>query len=221
MAKTDALLEAIQADDGDAIRALLAKDASLADATGPDGVSGVLIALYMGRKEAAAALREAKKALDVFEAAALGEVEELFRRIGEDPSRVNAFSPDGFQPLGLAAFFGHPTAVKLLLSRGADPGTHARNAQRVAPLHSAVAQGNPESVNAILEAGADPNAKQAGGFTPLLAAVAKGHADNVKALLAKGADPALANDAGATPLALARARKHAEIAALLEACGAR
>ena len=27
----------------------------------------------------------------------------------------------GFSPLGLAAFFGHPDAVKLLLARGADP----------------------------------------------------------------------------------------------------
>ena len=217
---TDELLDAIKADDGAAVRALLAKEPALAEATGPDGVSAVLIALYMGRKDAAAALRAAKPSLDVFEAAALGEVEELFRRIGEDPSRVNAFAPDGFQPLGLAAFFGHPTAVKLLLSRGADPNSHAKNAQRVAPLHSAVAQGDPASVKALLDAGADPNARQAGGFTPLLVAAAKGQLDNAKALVEKGADPNGANDAGATPLALARARKHEAIVALLESKGA-
>jgi uncharacterized protein len=218
---TDELLEAIKNDDGDGIRELIAKEPVLASAAGPDGVSGLMMALYMGRKDAVAALREAKKTLDVFEAAALGEVEELFRRIGEDPARVNAFSPDGFQPLGLAAFFGHPTAVKLLLTRGADPKSAAKNAQRVAPLHSAVAQGNTESVRALLDAGADPNARQQGGFTPLLVAAAKGQLENVKLLVEKGADPNGANDAGGTPLILARARKHDAIVEFLQSKGAR
>ena len=43
----------------------------------------------------------------IFAAAAKGQTAELQSLIEKDPELVNAYSPDGFTPLGLAAFFGH------------------------------------------------------------------------------------------------------------------
>lgn len=221
MARIDELMDAVRRDDAEDVTALLRAEPALAEAKDAAGVPVLLQALYMGRREAAAAIRAVRTSLDVHEAAAFGDIGQLRKRLDEDLMRANEYAADGFQPLGLAAFFGQPDAVKLLLSRGADVSAPSRNAQRVAPLHSAVAQGNAESVKALLEAGADPNARQQGGFTPLLVAAAKGQLENVKLLVSGGADPNGANDAGATPLVLARARKHAEIVSFLESKGAR
>jgi ankyrin repeat protein len=113
----------------------------------------------------------------VFEAAALGRVERLRELLDQDPARANAFGDDGFQPLGLACFFGHVEAARLLLDRGADPDSLARNEHiEPGPLHSASASENKgpelryELCELLLDHGADPNLRQGGGFTALDAA---------------------------------------------------
>jgi len=215
------LLEAIRADDAEGVEALLAKEPGLAEIRDANGVPPLLLALYQGKRAAAAAIRKHRASPDVYEAAAVGDLRALEARLAEDPARLDAFAGDGFSALGLAAFFGQPEAVKLLLKKGANVKLASQNAQRVQPLHSAVAQGGVESVKALLAAGADPNARQQGGFTPLLVAAAKGNLEIVKLLLLNGADPNGRNDAGATPLTLAAARRHADVIALLVAKGAR
>jgi len=133
-------------------------------------MSRLLEALYAGQDEQVAELLAARPELDVFEAAAFGRTERLRELLDEDAARANAFGEDGFQPLGLACFFGHVEAARLLLERGADPNTLARNEHiQTNALHAAAAGVNKdeptryELCELLLEHGADPSIPQGGG----------------------------------------------------------
>jgi ankyrin repeat protein len=134
-------------------------------------MSELLQALYRGDRARVNELLADDPELHMFEAAAFGRLDRLRELLDEDPSRANAFnSDDGFQPLGLACFFGHVDAARLLLERGADPNTLARNEHiQTNALHAAAASENKdpavryELCRLLLEHGADPNARQGGG----------------------------------------------------------
>ncbi len=182
------LFDAIAAGDTDRVRDLLRRDPSLAGARSPDtGVSAVLSARYRQRMDVVEAVLEAGPELDVFDAAGVGRVDRLRQLLDEQPEGARAWSADGFTALHLAAFFGHPQAVALLVERGADAGAVARNPMSVQPLHSAVAGRDLESVRLLLAAGADPDARQQGGWTPLMAARQQGDAAIERLLLDYGA----------------------------------
>jgi len=181
------LFEAIEAGNAAETRALLAEDPSRAGARHPSGVSAVLWARYRGKGDVLDAILAADPPLDVFDAAALGDLHRLADHIVDDPAAVNAWSADGFTPVGLAAFFGQPAAVRMLVDHGADVHAVARNPMRVQPLHAATAAHDLVSVRILLEAGADPNAEQQEGWTPLMAARGHDDADIVALLLAHGA----------------------------------
>ena len=153
-------------------------------------MSAVLQAVYRGDRQEAERLAEGKE-LDVFEAAALGQTDRLRELLDEDPARANAFGDDGFHPLGLACFFGHVDAARLLLERGADVNALARNERiQTAAIHAAAASGDTgsdettryELVKLVLEHGADPNLQQGGGFRAIDAARQNGD-ERVEALL--------------------------------------
>jgi uncharacterized protein len=152
------------------------------------GLSPALLALYAGDRARAEALLPAEP--NVFEAAAFGLEPRLRALLDADPDGATAFSGDGFTALHLAAFMGHPRAVKLLLEHGADPQAVATSAEigPVRPLHSAAATGQVECLRLLLAAGADVNARQAGGFTALDAAVQSGDEEMAQALLDAGAE---------------------------------
>jgi ankyrin repeat protein len=178
-------------------------------------VSPILEALYEGRRDDVEALLEADPTLDVFEAAALGRTDRVRELLEGDAGLVHAWSPDGFQALHLAAFFGHADAVELLLERGADPANLSRHEfVKVTPLHSAVAQEGAEdlrTVEVLLERGAPVEARAEGGGTPLHSAAFNGNVAVVQALLAHGADPNSAKEDGKTPLDLARDQGHEDV----------
>jgi ankyrin repeat protein len=142
-------------------------------------MSDVLEAIYRGDNDEAERLA-ARKELDVFEAAALGHTERLRELLEAAPSLANAWADDGFQPLGLASFFGRADAARLLVERGAEVNSASRNAMKVMPLHSAAAARDPnvryEIAQLLLDAGADPNARQQDEYTPLMAADQHGDA---------------------------------------------
>jgi ankyrin repeat protein len=213
MNETHRLFDAVQKGDADKVSRLLRKDPSLLEAK-RSGVSALRVAVYHGHPDIARIFVERGARLDVFDASAIGETARLSELLAEDPSRANAFASDGFTPLGLGAFFRHPEAVRLLLAHGAQVNVASQNAQRVAPLHSAVAGGTVEIVRELLAHGADVHARE-GGFTPLHGAAAEGNEEMVHLLLAHGADPAARSDAGKTPADLARERGKEKIADLL------
>lgn len=137
-------------------------------------MSELLQAIYRGDQARAGELLAGDPELDVFEAAAVGRTERLRELLDEDPSLANAWAEDGFQPLGLASFFGHVESARLLVERGAEVNSASRNDFEVMPLHSAAATGDSEVryelAKLLLESGADPNARQQDEFTPLMAA---------------------------------------------------
>jgi ankyrin repeat protein len=153
--------------------------------------SQLLQALYEGKTDEARAIAAGRSDLDVFEAAAIGDVGRLRVLLDDNPGLATAWSEDGFTPLHFAAFFGHPAAAKLLVERGADLEARSTNTQfalDAAPLHSASAAGQLEVCVVLLDAGADVNAVQHGGYTALLDAAANENEELMEFLLERGAD---------------------------------
>ena len=213
------IFDVVRAGDVSRLQALLAKNPELANVRNDRGHSPVLIAQYHRRPEAVAALLAAGPDLDIFDAASVGRTERVAELLDRDPSLLNAYSSDGFYPLGLAAFFAHPETVRLLVSRGADVAQVARNPMKVQPLHAAAAGRSIEAVKLLVDAGAPVNGKQEKGWAPLHEAVRQGNVELVRYLLAHGADPKLQNDEGTSAIGLAAKEERHDILKLLKGQG--
>ena len=203
---------AIQAGDAAQVRVLIGEDPALLSARTPEGVSLVSLACYFRQPAIAAIFAECGATLDIFDACAVGDEERVRVLIEAFPESIDAYSPDGFYPLGLAAFFGHRKIVEYLLAAGADVNQSAKNALKVAPIHAAVSNGNAEIVAMILDRGADVDAHQQNGFTALHGAAGAGRQDLVELLIEHGADLSARNDEGKTAADVAEERGHSEVA---------
>jgi len=181
---------------------LVGEDDTLAMSRDSNGVSALMTAAYYRKTDMVQYLRAKVTALDIFEAAALGDVDTVRQQL-EIGLNTGFRSADGFTPLHLAAFFNQPTVARLLIDQGADVNAIAENPSLVQPLHSAVACGSMEIVKILLENGADVNAVQHGGWTALQAAAKHGNQKMVELLLQHGADPELAADDGQTAITMA------------------
>jgi uncharacterized protein len=158
-------------------------------------MSDVLQALYRGDREEAERLAAGRE-LDVFEAAAFGRADRLRELLDEDPARAKAFGDDGFHALGLACFFGHVDAARVLLEGGADVNVLSRNQHiQTAAIHAAAASNEAganestryELIKLVLDHGADPNLPQKGGFRAIDAARQNGDKRVEQLLLERGA----------------------------------
>lgn len=209
------LFDAIRAGDTRQVISLIDRDPSLTRARTAEGVSGMLLALYHGHSSIAELIIERQPDLDLFEAAASGRLERVRRLVDADPSAVNATSSDGYQPLGLACFFGHEEVARLLLDHGADVNAPSQNSMKVCPIHAATARRSLPIIRLLLDRGADPNARQQMGFTPLHAAAQSGDTEIIRILLAHAGDRDAAAEDGRTPSMLAEAAGHAGAARIL------
>jgi ankyrin repeat protein len=180
------------------------------------GHTPVLIAQYHHKREIVQDLLASESDLDVFDACCVGRTARVAELLDADPTLLNAYNSDGFFPLGLAAFFGHPDTVKLLVDRGADVAQVARNPMKIQPLHAAAASKNAAIVKILADAGAPVNGQQQEGWAPLHEAAKSNNLDMARALLSNGADPKLTNDKGQSAIGLAAEAGHMEMLKLLK-----
>src|ERR1700687_795431 len=90
--------ELLQAGDADGLRRILQRAPTRSAARDSAGVSLLLHPLYRGRRDLAELIATSKKkALDIFEAAALGRLDRLKQCLPDAASAINSRSTDGFQ----------------------------------------------------------------------------------------------------------------------------
>jgi ankyrin repeat protein len=184
-------------------------------------VSEILHAKYRGDNARVEELLKTGLTLNIFEAAATGQTARVRELLAAVPSLVNAYAPDGFHPLGLAAFFGNETTVEALLQAGADVNQASRESMKVTALFSAAAARRPDIAAMLLAKGANPNLRAAGGLTVVHEVALTGQVELAAMLLENGGDLNATDDAGKTPLAHAVSSKNEAMAAWLREHGAR
>jgi ankyrin repeat protein len=209
--------EAIQEGNRNEVERMLRETPNLILVKDNKNLSPLMVAMYYHKFEIANLLLDRMVALTVFEAAATGKLVHLISNLAHKPEFVNAYSEDGFQPLGLAAYFGKSETVKYLIKAGADVNSPSRNSLKVTPLQSAVAGGHLEITNLLLEAGANPNVHEGGGHTPLHTAAQNGDVELVRCLIFGGADLEAINSNHEKPLDIALKSGHDEVVELLKA----
>lgn len=214
----EAIIAAVKAGDRAKVQALVEADPSLAQLKTSEG-SLVLTALYHGAGDVVPVLLDTGLELDLFEAAAVGDPDRVSAIVASQPEAVHAVNPDGFTPLGLAAFFGQEEVAQRLLAGGADVNQVMESANRNTALDAAVASGHPEVVRILLEGDADVECRALGGYTPLLKAAFGGDIGLVRLLLDHGADPQATTDEGRMALDIAIERGFEEVAAVLREHG--
>ena len=222
MTDEEELLTAAKGNDAAGVRAVLARNPFLVRMKTPNGTI-VLTAKYYGAEDALAALveRVQEDELNLYEASALGRPGRLKTILGQSRVRVNEANAEGFTPLGLAAFFGHVDAVKVLMEHGAAVGETDRSRFANTALDAAVAASHADVVRTLLAAGAPVNVRDSADFTPLHKAAQTGNLEIARMLLERGADVNALRKGGGTPLADAQAKGHSEMVDLLRGHGAR
>lgn len=211
------IFKAIQKGNRDEVERLLRETPNLILVKDEKNLSPLMMAMYYHEFEIANLLLDRMVALTVFEAAATGRLVHLISNLAHKPELVNAYSDDGFQPLGLAAYFGKVEAVKYLIKAGAEVNSPSKNSLGVTPLQSAVAGGHLEITRVLLEAGASPNVRERGGYTPLHTAAQNGDVEVVRSLIFGGADVEAVSEKNEKPLDIALKSGHHEVVNLLKA----
>jgi ankyrin repeat protein len=215
MESHEELFAAIKEGDQAAVERLVAEDRSLVNAQDGQGLSAVMTAAYHQKPEIVTLLLKKRAKLTIFEACAVGKTERVKSMLMRRPRLLNEFSADGFQPLGLASYFGHVEVVRFLLESGAEVNTPSQNGLKVTPLNSAAAGRHYEIAMLLLERDANPNIRQEGDFVPLHSAAMNGQIEMVKLLLQYGADKDMKSLDGKTARDYALENGHKVVAEVL------
>jgi uncharacterized protein len=208
--------DAIKTGDLSRVEALLEADPELASAKDENGVSAVLTSIYRGYRDIRDFLLEHGAHLEIHDAAAAGRLDRVRELVEKNLVLANAFSPDGYPVVALAAFFGHFDVVRYLVEKGADINAPATNGTGYNALTGAVASGHTDIVKWLLEKGANANYRYGTGYSPLLTAAANGHREIVKQLLARGADATARTNDGKSVIQIAEERNHPHVVEFLK-----
>jgi len=209
------LEEYIAADDLAGIKTLLTQHPELATSNTSYHVSPLLLACYFKKPKSADVILGFLKEINLYEASAVGKFDAVAYLVQTNPDAVNSYAPDGFTPLGLAAFFGHLEVARYLVLKGADVNQPADNGFRVAPIHSSVAGNFTAITKLLIDSGANVNVVQQAGITPLHSAAQNGNLDILIMLLEAGASVDVRMEGGKLPADLARDKGFLEIADIL------
>lgn len=207
--------EKIRSGDIEGVRQLVKADPSVIESEVQGAPSALLLAVYFDQPAIAELIRSARPQLTIFEAAAMGDLHELDRNAKVHPEQINAFSSDGFTPLGYAAFFGHLEAVRLLLDLAADPAIPSNNPMAVQPVHSAMAGGHKEMARLLMDRSRRWGDASGEGWTPLHYAAHSGDIEIARYLLENGADRSVRLKDGRTAAELAAEKGFTDLEGLL------
>jgi ankyrin repeat protein len=208
------LVEAAQARDAAAVRALLSQGAPV-NVTQGDGVTALHWAAHWNDLPTAELLIRAGVNVNASDDhgvtplslacvnASVAMVEGLLKA----GAKADAAIASGESVLMTAARTGQTRAVALLLAHGADVQARERETGQTA-LMWAAAEHHLEVVQLLLQRGADVHARSEGGFTPLLFAAQQGSVEIARVLLAAGADPNETAGDGSSALLVAADSAH-------------
>jgi ankyrin repeat protein len=180
------------------------------------GLSPILIAAYSQKPEIADFLTEKTGSLNIYESAAIGKTNQVARHLARDPLLVNAYSCDGYQPLGLACYFGHYETAEYLIKAGAVVNSPSQSSIGAPPILLAATAGHAQIILLLLKYNANPNTRENNGYTPLHIAAQNGDTQIIRSLLFNGADMTLCSHQGELPIDLAIKKGHTEAATLFK-----
>ena len=183
----DDFFEAIQRDNANGVRALLARGFD-PNTVSPKGEYGLFLALR-------------EPSFKVIDALLESPATQVDVRTARDES-----------PLMLAALKGYMEVCRKLIARDADV-----NKPGWTPLHYAATSGHVDIMRLLLDNNAYIDAASPNGSTPLMMAAMYGTTDAVKALLDAGADPSLKNSLGLSAIDFARQVERDDAVALIAA----
>jgi uncharacterized protein len=163
------IFEMIDSGDAEGLRTMLTREPEAAAAHDEQGLSALMRAAYRGG-EIFAVVRDAEPPLEPFDRIVAGESEGL--------PAPDAWSPDGFTPLHIAAFARNPGAAQALLEAGADPNVISRASfAQVTPLGTCAFAGANDVARVLLEFGADPELATSKEARPAAVARANGNTE--------------------------------------------
>jgi len=126
-------------------------------------------------------------AQDIHKAVKTGNLEQMKKILGKNPSLVNSSDKDKMTPLHHAVDSGNLEGASLLISMGAN--VNAVNFKTETPLHIAANKGNADAVKMLLKHGADLTMREMRDRIPLFLACNWGNdLETVRLLIDAGSD---------------------------------